>query len=94
MKWVRDHKLFGAHAVWVVLLPLMVFSLALPCHGEICQDNCCPTLGTEICDCDSPCLSVNAEDLGFMAAMSSHSPIPGSTIPQIFVHSIFHPPRA
>jgi hypothetical protein len=90
---MRNYKFFHTVAVCAVLLSVLVFSLAFPCHGDICQNAGALFLGDDICD-DSPCLAVNGGGLGFMPVMLSHPPTTGSTIPKIFVHSIYHPPRA
>jgi hypothetical protein len=94
MKWIRSPKFFGAHVGWAVLLPLLVFSWAFSCPEDTGQNTGSLILGSDICDDDSSCLLGNAGDLIFRPVGFSHLPTSGSTIPQIFVHSIYHPPRA
>jgi hypothetical protein len=93
MQWVRGHKFYGTHVVCAVLLSALAFSYLYPFHEYVGNSTGSVTMGYDICD-DSPCLLFKAGYQGLMPVVFFHFPKTESAIPESFIHSIFHPPRA
>jgi hypothetical protein len=90
---MRQGKLFGSNPAYVVLLPLLLSFLLLPCLEDNVPTNGDFAIGDDICDCHMPILTLT-EGLHFsLSEMSSAHPDRSSSKIQFLAFSIFHPPR-
>jgi hypothetical protein len=93
MKGIRSHKFYGTRVVCALLLAALCFGYLCPCHEYIGFCGGSAILGCDTCD-DSPCLPVEAEPAGLVAAGFFHLPKIRTAIPSLLADCIFHPPQA